>query len=116
LQSESKRQIRVFSLKTEKEIRNVFSKGKKDGNQYSVFYYRRNTKPYLRMGVFVPKAVFKKAVDRNRAKRTIKEVIRQEKSNLQGLDIICVLKKCRREEVSLKTFHQRITPLLRKIR
>ncbi len=116
MQSKPAGQIRVFSLKPEKDIQDVFSKGKKYGNQYSVLYCKNNAKPCIRAGVFVPKKVFKKAVDRNRAKRIIREVIRQGKNGLQSLDMIYVLKKCRREEVSLEFFRRQIAPLLRKAR
>ncbi|MDP8233489.1 MAG: ribonuclease P protein component [Candidatus Saelkia tenebricola] len=112
---QSEDNVKISSLKLEKDINNVFSKGSKIGNRFCVLYYQAGTQPNLRLGVFVPKKVFKKAVDRNRAKRIIREVFRQEKSDLGGLDIICLLTKCQKGEVSLKLFSQHISALLQKV-
>ena len=116
MQSDFRGQIRVFPLKKKKDMRRVFSQGEKCGNSYSVLYYcQNNTQSHLRTGVFIPKKVCKKAVDRNRAKRIIKEVFREQKNDLQGLDIICILKQYRKEEGFLKMLRQQIIPILRGI-
>lgn len=48
----------------------------------------------VRMGVVASKRTFRRAVDRNRAKRLIREAFRQERENLQGAaDLVIVARQ-----------------------
>lgn len=71
-------------LKSRKEIEQLFSSGNKlSENPLKIFYLVNGaTKPSLRMGVGVSSRNFKKAVERNRIKRQIREAWRLQKINL----------------------------------
>jgi ribonuclease P protein component len=80
----------------------------------SVFRFRRawrgegldcNIRPngleIARLGLIVPKKVLARAVDRNRAKRVLREVFRLRQQDVRGLDIILRV-KARREPVDYR--------------
>jgi ribonuclease P protein component len=72
-------------LKSRKLIEQLFSEGKKFViNPYRVFYIlEKKEQALLQFGVGVSSRNFKKAVDRNRVKRLIKESYRLQKNLLQ---------------------------------
>lgn len=72
-------------LKSRKEIELLFSKGKKFSiTPFRVHYlFNELTDPPLQFGVSVSKKNFKKAVDRNRIRRLVKETYRLQKMELQ---------------------------------
>ena len=49
---------------------------------------RSNRKSYARLGLAIPKRHIKRAVDRNRIKRQIRESFRAQQAKLVGLDIV----------------------------
>lgn len=71
-------------LKSRKMIQQLFA----EGNQYTVFplrvvwIHKKNHTP-LQMGVSVSSRHFKRAVDRNRIKRQIREAYRLQKNSLE---------------------------------
>lgn len=71
-------------LKSRKEIEQLFSSGKKfSENPLKIFYLVNDlAKPSLKMGVGVSSRNFKKAVERNKIKRQIREAWRLQKINL----------------------------------
>ena len=73
-------------LKSRKQTELLFSKGKKFSvHPFRIFYTINDTgKTSLLFGVAVSSKLFKKAVDRNRIKRLIREAYRLQKNNLQG--------------------------------
>jgi ribonuclease P protein component len=73
-------------LKSRKLIEQLFSEGNKFGiAPFRVFYlYTENKKMLLQFGVGVSSRNFKKAVDRNRIKRMIREAYRLQKGVLQN--------------------------------
>ena len=72
-------------LKSRKLIEQLFSEGKKFViHPYRVFYIlEKKEQPQLQFGVGVSSRNFKKAVDRNRVKRLVKESYRLQKNQLQ---------------------------------
>jgi ribonuclease P protein component len=73
-------------LKSRKLIAQLFSEGNKFGvASFRIFYlYKEDKKMLLQFGVGVSSRNFKKAVDRNRIKRMIREAYRLQKSALQN--------------------------------
>ena len=74
-------------LKSRKQIEQLFSEGKKISvGSFRIFYLFINSsaggKSSLSFGVAVPVRSFKKAVDRNRIKRLVKEAWRLQKDDL----------------------------------
>jgi len=70
-------------LKSRKAIEQLF----KDGQRFTItpyrVFYRKAGKPGLQFGAGVSSKNFKKAVDRNRVKRLMREAYRLQKINLQ---------------------------------
>ena len=51
-----------------------------------------NSKSHARLGMAVPKRQLKRAVDRNRIKRLIRESFRKHQAQLQGLDVVVLVR------------------------
>ena len=69
-------------LKSKKLIKKLFEEGVSIKNFPFRLVYITTEKPPIKSSFSVPKRNFKKAVDRNRIKRLIKEAYRLEKKNL----------------------------------
>ncbi|MEO2067941.1 MAG: ribonuclease P protein component [Desulfurobacteriaceae bacterium] len=80
-------------LRKQKEFQNVFENGKSIGGAYVAFYFIPNDLGYPRGGFIASKKISKKAVDRNRAKRLMREVFRLNKHKLKPVDVIFIARK-----------------------
>jgi ribonuclease P protein component len=76
-------------LTKKKDFETVFSQGK--GIKYGSLYlkYKKNRLKGCRFGIIVGKNYSKKAVERNKIKRRIREILKEQSA--QGLDIIVVV-------------------------
>jgi ribonuclease P protein component len=85
-------------LKSRKQIDTLFSTGKKLNTPPFRVYYAFHSSPTapLLFGVGVSSKVFRKAVDRNRVKRQVRECWRLQKSPLGGY--------CKQKELGLHVF------------
>lgn len=61
-------------------------------------FFSQNGLRYPRLGLVVPKKVLARAVDRNRAKRILREAFRLGQTNLGGLDVIVRVKAAGRDD------------------
>jgi ribonuclease P protein component len=59
-----------------KEFKEVLEKGKSIRTNYLVLKYLKQELPYFRLGILISKKVSKKATERNKIKRRIKEIVR----------------------------------------
>ncbi len=78
------------SLKTNKDFRRVYNKGKSYASFYLVLYLLENKKNFSRNGFSISRKIGK-AVVRNKLKRRMKEIIRSEEENIKiGYDLIFI--------------------------
>lgn len=105
---------KVYRLKSPKDFRQAYQKGKSIVNAYLVLYYRKNLRNEYRIGFSVSKKVGK-AVIRNRIKRRLREICRlNEKIFPPGLDLI-VVARVRVKDASYRIMEKSLLDLVRKI-
>ena len=75
------------------EFAAVFASNNKSSDEVFLFLARKNGTDIARLGVTVPKRHITKAVDRNHAKRIIRESFRLQKKKLKGMDVVVLVKK-----------------------
>ena len=80
-------------LRKQKEFERVFAHGKSLGGSTVAFYFCPNQLNYPRAGFIASKKISKRAVDRNRAKRLMREVFRLNKHRLEPVDIVFIAKR-----------------------
>jgi len=66
----------------------VFDKATRSRDQLFTVLYRDNELDFARLGLAISKKHCKKAVDRNRIKRVIRESFRHHSADLAGLDVV----------------------------
>jgi len=71
-------------MKKTREFVRVIRGGKKVKTSFFTLSYQETPSQFLRLGIVVPKRVFKRAHDRNKAKRWIRETFRREKHRLKS--------------------------------
>jgi len=82
-----------FRLRKNEDFKNVYKDGKNYWNRNLVLYKKKNGLDYSRIGFSITKK-FGNSVERNRAKRRLKEVCRLNFYNIKdGYDIIIIPKK-----------------------
>ncbi|MDD5065569.1 MAG: ribonuclease P protein component [bacterium] len=68
-------------IRSRKEVEQVFQQGKIQANPYLKIFYKENSLAWSRFGIIINKK-FGNAVERNRAKRHIRELYRMNKNKL----------------------------------
>lgn len=80
-------------LRKKKDFSVLYQKGKSVGERYVVVFYRKNDLPYNRKAFLASKKVGK-SVQRNRARRLMKESVRTLETELKiGYDLIFIARK-----------------------
>jgi len=75
-----------------------------------------NARPYARLGVVIGKRVVARAVDRNFAKRLVRERFRRDCQSLEGLDVLVRVRRqfmreqARAASAELSTLFSRLIP------
>ena len=77
-----------FKLRDSAEYQKVFKQNKSLRHKYWLILYRPNEKASARLGTAISKKNVRKAVQRNRLKRIIKETFRQNRKTLGSVDIV----------------------------
>jgi ribonuclease P protein component len=80
-------------LRKKREFEKVFNHGKSLGGSTVAFYFVENELGRPRAGFIASKKVSRKAVERNRAKRLMREVFRLNKHRLGPYDLIFIARK-----------------------
>lgn len=83
---------RIDRLVDKGDFQSVFAKPSKVSRKYLLALFRPNQKPHARLGIIISKHRVRRAVDRNRIKRAIRESFRHHKETLKGLDIIVLIR------------------------
>lgn len=82
-----------FRLRKQKDFENVFNKGFYFSNNLLSLKATENDSPISRFGFIVSKKISKKAVERNRVKRLLRESIRLMRENIKiGFDVVFIPK------------------------
>ena len=79
-------------LKSPEEFKRLFSHGSRSSDKSFLLLVSNNDTNIARLGLAVPKKHINKSVDRNRLKRIIRESFRQRKKQLEGKDVVVVVK------------------------
>lgn len=82
-----------LKIRKSSEYEKIFGKSKKLHTEHFNIMYMPNTLGYSRAGFVVAKKNVPGAVGRNRVKRVLREVFRQNKSLFDSLDVLFVAKK-----------------------
>jgi ribonuclease P protein component len=89
---------RELRLLTAKQYSHVFADARRFGNQSFTLLIRVNEQVYPRLGLAIAKKSAKRAIDRNRIKRLLRESFRNRQHQLPSIDIIAM---CRPSAVPL---------------
>lgn len=75
------------------QFKTVLKSPKVCSSAYWSFFVKANLLPQARLGISVPKHRVKKAVHRNQLKRYLREQFRHHQAELEGLDIVVLVRK-----------------------
>ena len=90
---------KINIIRKNDDFKKVIDTGKLIKNNNYIIYYKDKEKEYYRFGISVGKKISKRAVDRNKLKRQIKNIIDNNKNVYQkSKDYIIILKKSCLEE------------------
>tara|TARA_R110000782_G_scaffold27256_2_gene69102 strand:- start:1498 stop:1845 length:348 start_codon:yes stop_codon:yes gene_type:complete len=90
-------------LKRPEEFKLVFSSKQRSSDKSFLFLARQNDLNQARLGLAVPKKHISKSVDRNKLKRIIRESFRLKQEQLEGKDVVVVVKgavNCKSKTIS----------------
>ena len=73
-------------LRKSSEFRSVYEGGKRLDGRFMTAFVRRNDSGHHRLGITASKRVARRAVDRNRMKRVLREMFRLSETTLQALE------------------------------
>jgi len=93
-----------LKLLTAENYKNVFAKAERFGNRSFTVLARENGLDHARLGLAISKKCAKRAVDRNRIKRILRESFRLNQHELPCVDIIAM---CKSSAISLDSVEMR---------
>lgn len=79
---------RDLRLLTPAQYRRVFQNARRSSDRYFTVLILGNDRSRARLGMAIAKKVLKRAVDRNRIKRMVRESFRLRQDDLAGLDLV----------------------------
>jgi len=102
---------REFRIRKQKDFKNIYDNGVYCSERFLAIKFIKNKELFSRFGFIVSKKISKKAVERNRVKRILRESVRLSKNQIKiGCDIIFIAKN----GIELKT-HQEIKDVVEKL-
>ena len=103
-------------LKDYAEFQAVFSQHKKYSNQFFRILVRyKQDQLDTRLGIIVSRRVSRKAVNRNRIKRQVREAFRQNRRNLKNVDMVVIAhRSC--ESATNSELYENMNKLLRRLK
>ena len=102
-------------LKLASDFRDLIKSGRSFRGQGLAIYFRTSTTTESRLGILVSKRIFKRAVDRNRVKRAIREFYRKEKHHFsKPLDLVVRVLE-RRKYLKTKDLQEGLSQLFIKV-
>lgn len=84
--------LRSQRLVGQKSFRRVFRSGRRRGAAGLVVIAAPGPGPRPRLGISAARRQIRRAVDRNRLRRLVRESFRQAQDRLQGLDVVVVVR------------------------
>lgn len=103
---------KAYRIKKNGEIKEVLKAKKSKGNQFFVVYKKNNhDKPHYRFAISVSKK-YGNAVERNKAKRYVREIVRKLEI-IENVDVFIVIKP-KSKTLSFQEQTQQLTSLLRR--
>lgn len=81
---------RQARLHEKADFQRIFARSDKTVDSCFTVRYQCNRSPHARLGLAVSRRTSKRAVDRNRIKRVIRESFRQHRRQLRGLDVVVI--------------------------
>ena len=104
---------KITTLKNNREFRYVLNNGKSYVTKNLVLYVKKNEKDYNRLGIIISKKVGKSVV-RNRIRRLLKEVYRDNDVHIKsGFDLVFIVRH-RAYDLDYKTTCKEFNKLIKK--
>jgi ribonuclease P protein component len=75
------------------EFKRVFSKAERSSDRYFTVLMRTSGKAQARLGLAIAKKQVRRAVDRNRIKRIVRESFRHHQQELAAMDIVVLARR-----------------------
>ena len=85
---------RSARLQRREQFSAALAAGETRARRYFTAYVKPNGLPHARIGIIASRRVARRAVDRNRMKRMVRELFRTMPERLVGVDIVVQVRRC----------------------
>jgi len=93
----------TFRLKKKKDFERVFNLGHASGGEFFILKQAQNNLSFTRFGFIVSAKVSAKAVNRNKLRRQVNEIVRLNLKRIKiGFDVVIIFKRLAQGKESLK--------------